>query len=55
MYTSLERPTIWFSGAPTTGSRRRPRLELLNMCSSCKKQAQMCIKRTITSKKQAFY
>ena len=35
-------------------SRGRPRSELLNICSSCKKQKQICNGRTITSEKQFF-
>ena len=33
----------------------RPRLELLNICSSSKKQKQVCNTRTITSEKQLFH
>ena len=53
--TSLERPIICSQGRSATRSRRRPRLELLNICSSCKKQKQICNIRTITSEKQFFH
>ena len=36
-------------------SRGRPRSELLSICSSCKKQKQICNTRTITSEKQFFH
>ena len=36
-------------------SHGRHRSELLNICSSCKKQKQICNTRTITSEKQFFH
>ena len=53
--TSLERPIIWSPERPAIRSRRRPRLELLHVCSSCKKQKQLCDRRTIASEKQFFH
>ena len=35
--TLIKRPIIWSHGRKASESRRRPRLELLNICSSCKK------------------
>ena len=52
---SLGRPIIWSPVHPTNWvsqtSRGCPQLELLNICSSCKKLEQIC---NIASKKQIF-
>ena len=51
-WASLERPIIWSHGRSATEARGCLRLELLNICSSSKKQKQTCNARTITSEKQ---
>ena len=48
-------PIIWSLGRPPTGSRRRPHLELLNICFSSKNQWWMCKTKTIASKKHFFH
>ena len=51
-------PIIWSSGRPAPGFCRRlcrlSRLKLLNICSSCRKQKQVCNTRTVVSKKPFF-
>ena len=52
--TSPECLIIWSLGRSATGSRRRPHLQLLNICFSSKKQYQLCKTKTIASKKTLF-